>query len=1121
MQVRSPGASALLSIGAWVFAAAMAGHGTAQARCAQPTAWLTASEGSVELRRAVAADAAQPSGWQPAAREEVLCPGDTLRTGDRSRAALRLANETTLRLDQYTTLTLGAPAAEGAALLELPRGTLNVLTRTPRPFRVRTPYINAGVEGTEFLVRVDADSAQVVVFEGAVRAQNALGDLALAGGEVATATGQAAPQRSRLIRPADAVQWALHYPSLLEGRAEHAPPGAEPAPSPPALREADELRRAGRHADALLRLDAVPEADRTPRLLAQRAELLLSVGRVDEARADLLGALRLDPQASEPHALQAIVAVVRNERGEALQLAQRAVELDGSGAAARIALSYAEQAHFRIDAALASAEKAAELAPASALAWARVAELRMSVGDLDGALAAAQRAVQIDPLLARTQSVLGFAYLTRLQTAAARQTFDKAIEYDEGDPLPRLGLGLAMIRGGELGAGRAQIEIAASLDPLNSLLRSYLGKAYYEEKRNRLAASQFGLAMHLDPNDPTPYLYGAIQKQAENRPVDALRDFETSIDLNDNRAPYRSRLLLDQDLAAKNASLAKVFDQLSFEQLGLGEAVKSLAADPANYSAHRFLADMYARKPRHENARISELLQAQLLQPANVAGIQPQFADTDMFVPQFAGSAGAAFNEFNPLFARDGLSATATATAGSNRTLANDLVVTNNIGKASINFGQFHYETDGFRENNELRQDIYDLLLHVSASAQTSLQAGVRYTESVQGDRRVRFGNWGFSNSLEQKREAVFARLGARHSISAQAEAIFSLNYRDAAFERSEALPSQGLKTDQAGYLAEYQQLFRSAGMSALGGFGYSRSTDHAAPFGRAEVDGNIRHSNAYGYAYLAPSRNISVTLGLSADAFEQTRAGVDRSQLNPKFGLVWSATEDTVVRAAAFRFLKRALASSQTIEPTQVAGFSQFFDDFNGTASTTYGLGLDHKLSPSTFAGLEVSARNLRFAVPGDGRRTTWEERYGQLYLNWLPSSAVALSAKVDIEKFDRKRFAGVNGFNQLKTRSWRLAASYFGLNGMTFRVTTHHISQSGVFLEEVGPRSNGEDSFWLVDGDVEYRLPGRRGLLGLSVRNLFNRSFHLQQDIDPTKPTPFRFEPERQVFVRVVLSF
>ena len=78
-----------------------------------------------------------------------------------------------------------------------------------------------------------------------------------------------------------------------------------------------------------------------------------------------------------------------------------------------------------------------------------------------------------------------------------------------------MGLALTTIREGNLKEGREQIEIGASLDPNNSLIRSYLGKAYYEENRDTEAGTQFDLAKEQDPKDPSPYFYDAIRKQNE------------------------------------------------------------------------------------------------------------------------------------------------------------------------------------------------------------------------------------------------------------------------------------------------------------------------------------------------------------------------------------------------------------------------------------------------------------------------------------------------------------------------------------------------------------------------------------------------------------------------------
>jgi tetratricopeptide (TPR) repeat protein len=149
--------------------------------------------------------------------------------------------------------------------------------------------------------------------------------------------------------------------------------------------------------------------------------------------------------------------------------------------------------------------------------------------------------------------VLGFAALTRIDIDEAKAAFERAIALDSANPLPRLGLGLAKIRQSDLEERRHEIEIAAGLDPNNSLIRSYLGKAYFEERRDPQAGEQYTIAKELDPNDPTPWFYDAIRLQLDNRPVQALRELEKSIELNDNRAVYRSRLLLDEDHLGRRA----------------------------------------------------------------------------------------------------------------------------------------------------------------------------------------------------------------------------------------------------------------------------------------------------------------------------------------------------------------------------------------------------------------------------------------------------------------------------------------------------------------------------------------------------------------------------------------
>ena len=75
-----------------------------------------------------------------------------------------------------------------------------------------------------------------------------------------------------------------------------------------------------------------------------------------------------------------------------------------------------------------------KVAPENALVWARLAEMRMSFGELDRALEAANKAVHLNPDVARTQTVLGFAYLTEVKIKQSKEAFEKAIELDKAAP---------------------------------------------------------------------------------------------------------------------------------------------------------------------------------------------------------------------------------------------------------------------------------------------------------------------------------------------------------------------------------------------------------------------------------------------------------------------------------------------------------------------------------------------------------------------------------------------------------------------------------------------------------------------------------------------------------------
>jgi hypothetical protein len=149
--------------------------------------------------------------------------------------------------------------------------------------------------------------------------------------------------------------------------------------------------------------------------------------------------------------------------------------------------------------------------------------------------------------------------------------------------------------------------------------------------------------------------------------------------------------------------------------------------------------------------------------------------------------------------------------------------------------------------------------------------------------------------------------------------------------------------------------LFHLERFHLISGAGYFNA-ERTSPI--ASIAEDIHHTNFYVYSYISYPRNVTWIIGVSGDLSEGLI--VNQQQINPKFGLIWSPFPRTTLRAAIFRTLERALISDQTIEPTQVAGFNQFFFDGEGTSAWRYGIAVDQRVSNNIYAGVEYSQREL-----------------------------------------------------------------------------------------------------------------------------------------------------------------
>ena len=1106
----------------------------AQGRCTMPVARVVEAVGFVTVPGPQIINIAAGSQLD-------ICAGETVATGPRSRATVALiASNQHVRINQNTTIRIVAEMPQAPrSVIELLQGIIRLFNPIGRQLDVRTPFVTAGTEGTEFFVAYDpqTEETRAGVIEGLVRVTRSGDSLLLDAGQAAVAPRVGPLQRLDIV-PADAVRWSIFYPPAVWTL-----PTAEEMALDPRVARAWQAWRNGNLQALATELNSVPQIQPPPaaapfdaRSLVRFAALLLIVGQVEEGEAALAHAELANATAPLIPALRSVIAVARNRTDEALTLSERAVLASRQGndqaaaIGAAIARSYALQSAFRLPEAreiLETVESADD-----PLVFARLAEFDLSLGNNRAARREAQRANQLAPSLSLTSSIVGFAALANFDFAAARTAFEQAAAQNPGDPLPHLGLGLVAIRSGpllsfgsrNLEEGRRELVIAVALDPENSVARSYAGRTYAELRLYPDAFREWALAEAADPNDPTAPLYRAFAERALNRPTEALRDIERSIALNDNRAVYRSRLLLDQDLATRTTDLASVYRDLNFEQLALSEGYKSVSLDPANPGAHRFLSDTYLALPRHETASDSELLQSVLLQPLNVQPLRPRLAREGLGILDLGGPSRIGFNEFSPVFASNGLSVLADAFGGTQGTYGDNFVLSGIHDRFSFSVGQFYYRTEGIRDNNQLQRNIENALVQVALSDRASLFAEYRQSKLTSGDVGFFFDPSNFSTLSTVTEESSQYRLGGRFDVAPGFMLVGVWTRQDFASGLDIAGFDFSLDTETRGDLGEIALYVSRPQFSIVAGAGYFDGRPSAlltlggTPFIDDEWD--VTHANAWGYVTISAIENIRLTLGASYDRFRSDTSLTfepDQDQLSPKVGVTWEIAPGSILRAAYFEGLKRTLVGGQTIEPTQIAGFNQLYDDDNSTEAKRWGVGFDQRFGDRFFAGVEWSQRRLEVPILGiEPEIQHWEEDLARSYLNWIISDRFSASLALQWERLVRDPY--IDFFADMDITRVPLEVRYFDPSGLSAFVRTSFVYQSGDFLDVMTYELYSDrESFVVFDAGIGWRIPGRPIIGTLLVKNLFNTGFRFQ-DSDPTHPA---FVPRRLLLARLTFSF
>jgi tetratricopeptide (TPR) repeat protein len=917
----------------------------------------------------------------------------------------------------------------------------------------------------------------------------------------------------------------------------------------------------------------------TPFLTTMTGYFALMAGQVVQARHLLETVIAQDPRASLAYALLAQIALVQNRKEAAQSAADRAVSLNPKSPAALVTLALANLAHFDMKTAKQNLDKALAADPAYVEAYIYLARIWLGSDYLYRAQRTIDTALKLAPHEAEVLSMAGFIRLGFRDYPGARNYFDQAIKANPNFGDPHLGLGHYQFRYRDYSRGLAEILTSTLLEPRVSLYQSFLGKAFYQMRVFDKALETYDYAKTLDPNDPTPYLYKGIALSDLNRPGEAIEEFNRSIELNDNRAVFRSRLMLDRDLAVRNYNLSYAYNNLGLGLWAYSKALTAAQRDPTNSSAQLFLANAFAATRQRVGATSSAFLLYKLLSPAN----------------QNTFSIGI---DYTPMFEMPYARALASATVGvwdsKDHNIQNYALEAYGglPGVAGDLYGSWGRDK-GFRlRNSDSRMQFLNGLFKWDVTPKTSMYLQSFYSDNNLGD-NLYLGDYfyrnkpfyrQFSSQFDLEGGLVhrftpaaillaymnYTRLNTRFNDFSSGSGsnpyilpytvdflpgfqfydVGTLSYDYRAYNQDDnSLNAYNPQVQQMLILGKHTFLvgvdyFRGKGYYTYSNylqilyrnFTYGNETIVYDPFGNLIYDGPfwdpyvaplttrslIPSLNQFGFPkwsytlylldYWRVTPKLLVEWGALYKAVKTPNLRVDRSINNdlwsPRLGINYFITPNQVIRVGAYTALNSFNFQSSLI-PSQVAGVPYGINAFEGSEVREVGASWEAQWTNKTFTALRAGA--IRVSNPQINATTdpivfsTWREYYTNLGLNQILTPYLGLYVGAAYKRFDSKE---------------RFDPDFSEINGLA-RLTFWHYSGIRAFLASTliyqDPKNRRYDLFVLADAGLGYEFPQKRGLVFLTVTNIFNR--HFSYLVEPIKLD--LFNATRQVALKLALYF
>lgn len=1079
---------------------------------------------------------------RPAKPGLILKHGSQLRTNADSRATIQLSDRSVVRIGERAILELMTPKSRAKKRFRLLRGSLFFLNReAPGTVDFETPIASGAIRGTEFVLKVDEHDTELALIDGEVALTANQESFSLGAGERVTISEHTPVIRTTLVQAVDSMQWALHYPAVLDINS---------------IAFTDEERSRLRSSLAAYRVGAMQRALREYRPpkgplndaeILYKATLLLSVGSI-QTTLELLS----DLPNSDPNA-RAIRTLI-----DAMRFAEPISIKSDTNASLSLAKSYVFQSQYRLPEARDAARDATDLAPEFGLAWLRLAHLEFALERLDAARFALERARQLTPEHPGIPSAEGFIHLSQNNPKLAATFFDDAIERDPAFADPWLGRAILFFGANAPELALRALQVAAALEPQRSLVRSHLAKGFAELGEMDLAQKELSLAKRLDPHDPSPWFYDALRLHQLGRLNEAARSLQQSADLNEHQALFKSRVALDRDLSIRAANQALIHQELGMSEVARRSAAHSVHEDYLNPSAHLYMAqslqDRQSPSPfnlRYETPYQSELALANLLGNPASANLSAQFSQQERLHYFASRPLGAStFTEY-----RD------------NGDFTQMVSVYGTEGPLSYAVDGAYLKENGYWPHQTLEQNTLATRIAYQANSKTRLYLQIESFNSQGQDLALRYRQdelkprlW-FEESqspnvlLGLQRQwnpnnVTLAMLG-RHQdtfqyFDPQPNTLF-LRRESGAIREVRSTPFTQLDFDSQFNLwtGEFQHIWRQAKTTLItGGRLQHGEIDNTSTLSRplsgvidqSSVAPNLNRGALYAYSQFDLIPRLRLTTGVSLERLEfPTNSEIppldssqsERGFASPKLGVDWELNERSRIRAAYSHSLGGLFFDNGIrLEPTQIAGFTQTFrslipESIAGLSPAsrfrTAGLAFDHTASENLFLGANLErlrsdnsrtvgafTNGTALPVPDTAARfdehLEFQETRLNVYANRLIGDHWAASARYRWSHAHLETrtpslpnaAAGVDALERDETSS---------LGEVAFNLNYNHPSgffgawnSSFLHQNNKGYETPLDDSrFWTHDAFVGYRLKRRTAEFRAGILNISDVDYQL----------------------------